>query len=90
METSEVMQNDEVTTIVEEVEENVMEQPRKNAKVAMGIGLAAVAGVAAYRYVIKPMLKKLKDKKDCEDTSGDFFDGEIVDVNEAEKLDDEE
>ncbi len=36
----------------------------KGLKIAMGVGVTAIVGYAAYRFVVKPAITKIKAKKD--------------------------
>lgn len=41
----------------------------KTMKVIAGVGLAGVAGVVAYKFVVKPIMQKFKDKKEAEENN---------------------
>lgn len=62
METNEIMVNEEDMTITEEMIATASSS--KGFKVAVGVGLAVVGGVVAYKYVIKPIVAKIKAKKE--------------------------
>lgn len=79
MENNEIMVNEEVMEATEEI---ATAGASKGFKVAIGVGLAAVGGVIAYKYVVKPLIAKIKAKKaqseiDEESVilSGDEFEG---------------
>lgn len=61
MENNEILMNEEVMETTEEI---VNANSGKGFKVAAGIGLAVLAGVVAYKYIGKPLLAKLKAKKE--------------------------
>ena len=63
MENNEIMNNNEevIETTTEEI---VNASSGKGFKVAAGIGLAVLAGVVAYKYIGKPLLAKIKAKKE--------------------------
>lgn len=60
MENNEIMVNEEVMEATEEI---ATAGVSKGFKVAVGIGLAAIGGVIAYRYVVKPLVAKIKAKR---------------------------
>lgn len=62
METNEIMNNEEVMETA--TEEIVKASSGKGFKVAAGIGLAVLAGDVIYRYVGKPMIAKIKARKE--------------------------
>lgn len=61
METNEIMTNEEV---IETTEEIVKTGTGKWLKVAAGVGLAVLVGGLAYKYVAKPLVAKIKAKKE--------------------------
>lgn len=82
METNEIMNNDEVVETT--TEEIVKASSGKGLKVAAGIGLAVLAGVVIYKYVGKPMIAKIKAKKEQQTVETEFVETEevVVDKNE--------
>lgn len=85
METNEIMTNEEV---VETTEEIVKTSSGSCLKKVAGIGLAVVAGVIAYKYIAKPMIAKVKAKKDAvlvddEDINDDFEDDDVETEEES-------
>ena len=60
MDNNEIMVNEEVMEATEEI---ATAGGSKGFKVAIGVGLAAVGGVIAYKYVVKPLIAKIKAKK---------------------------
>lgn len=62
METNEMMNEG----VIETAEEFVKGNSGKGIKVAAGIGIVVLAGVLAYKYVAKPMIAKIKSKKEIQ------------------------
>ena len=60
MNTNELV-NDEVVDATEEI---VTAGSGKGFKVAAGVGIAVLAGGMAYKYVAKPLIAKIKAKKE--------------------------
>ena len=58
MDTNEIMNNE----VIETTEEIVKTSSGKALKVAGGIGLAVIAGVVAYKYIVKPMRSLLRTR----------------------------
>lgn len=70
MDANEILTNEEVFEATGEVAEACC---GKSFKVTAGIGLAVLAGGLAYKYIVKPMVAKLKAKKEQEkDDEEDF------------------
>lgn len=62
METNDVMNNDE---IMETTTEGIVKMSSgKNVNISAGIGLVVLAGIAIYKYVGKPIIAKIKAKKE--------------------------
>ena len=84
METNEIMNNEEV--IETTAEEVTKVSSGKGFKVAAGIGLAVLVGVIAYKYVGKPVIAKIKAKKEeATVTDAEHVNGEIVLPEESEE-----
>lgn len=85
METNEIMNNEEV--IETTTEEVTKVSSGKGFKVAAGVGLAVLVGVIAYKYVGKPMIAKIKAKKEevTVVTDEEYVDSEIVTSEESEE-----
>ncbi len=71
METNEILTNEEVIKTNAEVIENVETEiakvsTGKGFKVAIGVGLGVLAGVLIWRYAAKPIIAKIKTKKESE------------------------
>ena len=78
MDTNEIMNN-------ETTEEIVKTSSGKALKVAGGIGLAVIAGVVAYKYIVKPMVDKRKAEK--EETAIYEADAVVVEDKDSEGTD---
>jgi len=61
METNEIMNNEEVIEVTEGI---ATASSGKGLKIAVGIGLAVLASGLAYRYIVKPMVAKIKTGKE--------------------------
>ena len=61
MDVNEIIENEEV---IEVTEGAVNVCSTKGVKATAGIRIAAIVGVIAYKFVVKPMVAKLKAKKD--------------------------
>lgn len=59
MDTNEIMVNE----VIETTEEIATASSGKGFKVAAGVGLTVLGGFVAYKYVIKPVIAKIKTKK---------------------------
>ncbi len=59
---SEILTNENVVETAEEVIEKV--DSCKGIKIAAGVGGAVILGVIAYKFIVKPMIAKVKTKKD--------------------------
>lgn len=56
MENNEIMNNE----VIETTEEIIETGMSKGLKIAVGIGISAVVGFAAYKCVVKPFITKIK------------------------------
>lgn len=56
----------------------------KGFKVAAGVGLTVLVGVISYKYVIKPIVTKIKAKKEQQRIDAEEFDGNFVEIEEEE------
>lgn len=85
MDTNEIMTNEEVVETTEEIV--TAAGSGKAIKIAAGVGLSVIIGVVAYQYVAKPMIAKIKAKKNyC--TVDDSNKVENIFGNEAEDISD--
>lgn len=82
MENNEIMVNEEVM----EVAERVDKVDYSNFKTVIGIGVAGVGGWLAYKFIVKPMIAKVKAKKENQDT----FEGDYELLDDEDSFDDEE
>lgn len=79
MDTNEIMTNDEVMEAAEEV---VTTNSENGIGVGMAIGAAVVlGGVAAYKYIVKPLVTKIKTKKNKQNDSDDSDHKVVEDVD---------
>ncbi|HHX36723.1 MAG TPA: hypothetical protein GX717_01935 [Clostridiaceae bacterium] len=81
METMEITNNEEV---IETTEEIVNASSGKGFRVVAGVSLAAVVGVAAYRYIVKPIMAKIKAKKEQQEED------KVADIAEFRETESEE
>lgn len=81
MDTNEIMNNE----VIETTEEIVKTSSGKTLKVAGGIGLAVIAGVVVYKYIVKPMVDKRKAEK--EETAIYEADAVVVEDKDSEDTD---
>lgn len=79
MNTNEIMVNGEVIEVTEEI---ATASSRKGIKVAVGVGLVVLGGVAAYKYIIKPMVAKIKAKKEQQKMGAEFDEFEDAEIDE--------
>lgn len=87
METNEIMNNEEVMeTTTEEIDKA---SSGKEFKVAAGVGLAVLAGVVIYKYVGKPMIAKIKARKEQQIIDAEWEDSDEPNI-ESEKEESEE
>lgn len=76
------MMNEEVMEATEEI---VNSGSGKGFKVAAGVGIAVLVGGVAYKYAVKPLVAKIKAKKEqkkAEAEAKDYIDAEIVEDSE--------
>lgn len=76
MDTNEIMVNEEV---IETTEGIATASSGKGFKVVAGVGLIVLGGFVAYKYVIKPVMAKIKAKKEQQ-----RINAEVYDFNDAE------
>ena len=76
MNTNEIMVNEE---IIETTEGIATAGSGKGFKVAAGVGLTVLGGFVAYKYVLKPVIAKIKTKKEQQ-----MIDEEVDNVIERE------
>lgn len=65
METNEIMTNEEVTEVTDVSVESMPETSENGVGVGIAIGAAfALVGTAAYKYIAKPLVAKIRAKKE--------------------------
>ena len=79
MDTNEIMVNEEVIEVTEEI---ATAGSGNGIKMAAGIGLAVLGGVVAYKYIVKPMVAKIKAKKEQQKIDAEFDDFEDAEIDE--------
>jgi len=67
--------------MVNETEEIATAGSGKGFKVAAGVGLTVLGGFVAYKYVIKPVVAKIKAKKEQRRINGGVYDLDDLDVS---------
>ena len=87
METNEIMNNEEVMEAT--TEEVVKASFEQGFEFGFGIGLAVLAGVAIYKHVGKPIIAKIKARKEQQIIDAEWDDSEEP-IVENEKEDSEE
>ena len=78
------MENNEImsTEVMEVTEEIATTGPSKGVKIAAGIGLAAVISGLAYKFVVKPIVAKVKAKKEQQALELECTECDEEDINE--------
>lgn len=81
MEANEIMVNEEV---IETAEEIATSGPSKGFKIAAGVGIAALVGGLAYKFIAKPIVAKIKAKKAEKEIEAeyDYVDDEVEATDE--------
>ena len=79
MDTNEIMVNEEV---IETTEEIATASSGKGFKVVAGVGLTVLGGLVAYKYVIKPVVAKIKSKKEQQKIDAEFDDFDDAEIDE--------
>ncbi|MDR0918114.1 MAG: hypothetical protein LBM93_02530 [Oscillospiraceae bacterium] len=88
MEMNKVLTNDEVIETTEEIVEVV---PEKGSKLALKVGLGVLGSVIAYKCIIKPIIKKIKNRKETEELNRYepdnvfYFDSEEAEIDSEPK-----
>lgn len=75
MQENNIIANEEVIEEVVETAEKASNSLGKELKIAAGVGLTVLAGVAAYLYVVRPIAAKVKAKitqRKMQKAAGDF------------------
>lgn len=79
MDTNEIMVNEEIIDTTEEI---ATASSEKGFKVAAGVGLTVLGGFVAYKYVIKPVIAKIKAKKEQQMIDAEFDDFDDAEIDE--------
>ena len=70
MENNEII-NDEVIEVTTDLATTGLS---KRFKIGLGVGLTVLAGRVTYKYVIKPVIKKIKAKRALEEAEAEYLD----------------
>ena len=79
MDTNEIMVNGEIIEMTEEI---ATAGSGKGFKVAAGVGLTVLGGFVAYKYVIKPVMAKIKNKKEQRRINAEVYDFDDAKIDE--------
>ena len=69
---NEILTNENVVETAEEVVETV--NSCKGMKIMAGVGGAVILGVIAYKFIVKPIIAKVKAEKEMVDTEAETTD----------------
>lgn len=69
---NEILTNENVVETAEEVVETV--NSCKGMKIAAGVGGAVILGIIAYKFIVKPIIAKVKAEKEMVDTEAETTD----------------
>ncbi len=69
---NEILTNENVVETAEEVVETV--NSCKGMKIAAGVGGAVILGAIAYKFIVKPIIAKVKAEKEMVDTEAETTD----------------
>lgn len=79
MSTNEIMVNEEV---IETTDGIATAGSGKVFKVVAGVGLTVLGGFVAYKYVIKPVIAKIKNKKEQRRINAEVYDFDDAEIDE--------
>jgi hypothetical protein len=79
MNTNEIMVNEKV---IETTEGIATAGSGKVFKVVAGVGLTVLGGFVAYKYVIKPVMAKIKNKKEQRRINAEVYDFDDAKIDE--------
>lgn len=79
MNNNEIMVNEDVIEVTEEI---ATADFGKGFKVAAGVGLGLLVGFVAYEHVFKPVVTKIKTKKEQQKMDADFDEFEDDEIDE--------
>ena len=71
-----------VNEVIETTEEIATASSGKGFKVAAGVGLTVLGGFVAYKYVIKPVIAKIKAKKEQQMINAEVYDFDDAEIDE--------
>lgn len=80
---NEILTNENVVETAEEVIEKV--DSCKGMKIAAGVGGAVILGVIAYKFIVKPIIAKVKAEKEMVDTEAETTDDTSEHSDETEE-----
>ena len=80
---NEILTNENVVETAEEVVETV--NSCKGMKIAAGVGGAVILGVIAYKFIVKPIIAKVKAEKEMVDTEAETTDDTSENSEETEE-----
>ena len=78
---NEIMNNE----IMETTEDVIANAGMNNViNIAAGVGTIIVAGVAAYKYIVKPIAVKIKDKIDYKKKMAEIVEDDVIYMDESD------
>ena len=80
---NEILTNENVVDTAEEVIEKV--DSCKGIKIAAGVGGAVILGAIAYKFIVKPIIAKVKAEKEMVDTEAETTDDTSEHSDETEE-----
>ncbi len=80
---NEILTNENVAETAEEVVETV--NSCKGMKIMAGVGGAVILGVIAYKFIVKPIIAKVKAEKEMVDTEAETTDDTSEHSDETEE-----
>ena len=80
---NEILTNENVAETAEEVIEKV--DSCKGIKIAAGVGGAVILGAIAYKFIVKPIIAKVKAEKEMVDTEAETTDDTSEHSDETEE-----
>ena len=80
---NEILTNENVVETAEEVVETV--NSCKGMKIMAGVGGAVILGVIAYKFIVKPIIAKVKAEKEMVDTEAETTDDTSEHSDETEE-----
>ena len=80
---NEILTNENVVETAEEVVETV--NSCKGMKIAAGVGGAVILGAIAYKFIVKPIIAKVKAEKEMVDTEAETTDDTSEHSDETEE-----